>query len=899
MSGFRRSGASALVVVTLAALAPAHLPAQQSTARERLDQAAKLIANQGAREALKQLQPLVDETGAPADAALAPEIFFQLGAAYFQLNDYPKAMDWYTRARDAGRNAGDRLTEARSVFSIAQTHKNRGEYSIALSMSEDARRMYERLNDSQGMARSWQLLGSIQDLTGRHREALASYERARQSYGSVKTQAVFRLLNEIGITHKNLGNYQEAVSLYQQGLEGLTEIGDRYGQAMLLANLASVHALLGQPELAIAGYQQSLAIARAINERRGESMLLGDLGSMMLARGDLQRASEYLEQQLQLTRSLGNRNEEANALGGLGELHAARGDVSQARQYFERSAVIQREIGAQARLGSTLIALADLAAKAGNWADAGQQADEALQIAHKTDTPELEWKARLAIGRSRAAQGYLEPAVDELRASAAIINNLRANVGSDAAKIGFVDERQEVFATLAATLVTAGRVEDALEAAEAGRARAFADLLEQRQVRVKAEGQPALSAVRVAIADEREGRAEPGRASPGDWRTRSGGVLDASLSKLRSEDRELASLVTAESPTPVEIGELARRLDATFVEYLVTENQLLIWVVTPGRGIQATVTGDTRARIEALTSEVRKAFDAPPGASDSRVAASPALRELHRLLISPVGRWLPSSPDRIVVIVPHGPLALLPFAALENEPGQPLIERHTLAFAPSIGVYRYTADKRSDGRSPSSALIVADPLPPPASAMPALPGAREEGRQIVNRLGSTATSLMTGAQASEVMVKRDAHRYRLLHFATHGLVSAAYPLASSLLLSEGGGEDGFLRVDEIFSLSLTADLVVLSGCSTGLGKLSGDGVIGLSRAFIYAGTPAVVVSQWDVSDRSTAYLMNEFYAQLRQRRGIAAALRHAQLETRKRFADPALWAAFLIVGEPG
>jgi CHAT domain-containing protein/tetratricopeptide (TPR) repeat protein len=898
MSVIRRPVAATLVVALTAALSTADVPAQKTSTRELIDQAARLLSSQGARDALKILEPLADGTAAAIDPVLAHEILFHVGWSHFQLNDYPKALDWYTRARDRSRAAGDRVTEARSVFGIAQTYKNRGDYETAAAMSEDARRLYEALSDTQGAARAWQLLGSVQDLTGRHREALASYERARQAYGGAKSQAAVRLLNEIAITHKNLGNYQEAVDLYKLAFDGLTEINDRYGQAMVMNNLAKVHELLGQPDLAIAGYQQSLAIARAISERRGESMLLGNLGSMMLARGDDKRASEYLEQQLQLTRSLGNRNEEADALSGLGQLHASRGNVTEARRYFERALDIQRTIGAEARQGSTLLALADLAIQNGAWADAEQQSAEALRIAHRTDTPELEWKARLTIARGRAARGETSAAVAELRASASIINNLRANVWSDAAKIGFVDERQEVFDALADTLVADGRPEEALEAAEAGRARAFADLLEQRQVRVKAAGRAALADVRVAITDEREGRvADSGPDS--DWRTRSGGTLDASLTRLRMEDRELASLITAESPTRSEIAQIAGRVRATFIEYLVTDRRLLAWIVTPEGTVRSAVVDAPRARIEALADIVQKAFESPPGTSGSRSVATSALRELHRILMTPLAAWLPSSPDRIVVIVPHGPLALVPFAALEGPSGQPLVERHTLAFAPSIGVYRYTAAKRRAHGDAMSALVVADPEPPTSSAMPALPGAREEGRQIASRIGASAVSLLSGARASESLVKREAHRYRLLHFATHGLVSAAYPLASSLLLSSGEGEDGYLRADEIFGLSLNADLVVLSGCSTGLGKLSGDGVIGLSRAFIYAGTPAVVVSQWDVSDRSTAHLMDQFYARLAQQRGAAAALRLAQLETRRRFADPALWAAFLVVGEPG
>jgi len=182
--------------------------------------------------------------------------------------------------------------------------------------------------------------------------------------------------------------------------------------------------------------------------------------------------------------------------------------------------------------------------------------------------------------------------------------------------------------------------------------------------------------------------------------------------------------------------------------------------------------------------------------------------------------------------------------------------------------------------------------------MPPLPGAREEGALVAKRLAPGDARLLVGAEARESTFKRAAADRRVLHLATHGVISPDRPLASSLLLSPGDGEDGYLRVDEIFSLPLTADLVVLSGCSTGVGKPSGDGIIGLGRAFIYAGTPVVVVSQWDVNDRATAFLMDRFYASLREGRGPAAALRVAQLATRAQYPNPYLWAAFVAIGEP-
>jgi CHAT domain-containing protein len=155
-----------------------------------------------------------------------------------------------------------------------------------------------------------------------------------------------------------------------------------------------------------------------------------------------------------------------------------------------------------------------------------------------------------------------------------------------------------------------------------------------------------------------------------------------------------------------------------------------------------------------------------------------------------------------------------------------------------------------------------------------------------------------GDRATEANAKRLSPGQTIVHFAVHGLIRDDRPWESALILTPGEGEDGWFKVPEIFGLDLHANLVTLSGCSTGLGRISGDGVVGLSRALIYAGTPSVLVSQWDVSDVSTAHLMERFYASMGAGDGKARSLRTAQLATLERYPHPALWAAFTLVGEP-
>lgn len=871
--------------------------------QRRLQQAADALQRNANADVLAILNPSV-EAAVAADPALAAELHYAIATAYYRLTRYTEALGHYQRAIDACRATENRSGEARALQSMAQLHKNQGAYAQGLIVGEQARSMYQALGDGRQTARTDIVLGAIHDLMGEHRRALERYQEAVTLFRDEKSTDVGRLLYEIGISYKNLGNYAEAERYYARALDLETELKDAYGQMFTLGNIAVLHSTLGEDARAAGYTRQALQLARQLRDRRAQMLALLDLGNTYWRLGDTERALVSLQEELAIARDMGARSEESIGLKTLGDIHAAAGDAARARAEYVDALRIQQDISERGPQGSTLVAMADLAVRDGSAADARRFAEQAVSLARDTERPELEWDARRALAGAEAASGRAAQAVDELRASARIINDLRANVVSDTGKIAFVDRRQEVFQTLSALLVGLGRPDEALEAAEAGRARAFADLLAQRQILGKPDERQALAAVRRAQGELRSlstGAAAPGSDDASRASVRSGGAasLAATVEALRAEHHELASLLTAESPAMADIIATVKRLDGTLVEYLVTDRQLLAWVVTPDGALHATTIDVTRAQLESLTRTVRRSIDSVDLAAVGRAAAlDPVLRDLDRLLIAPLAHWLPASPDRPVIVIPHGPLALLPFAALQDARGRPLVERHTLAFAPAASVYQHTGTKLHAASDRPRTLIVADPTPPTGSALGRLPWAREEGRRVAERLRGTPVRFLTGPRASEAAIKSDAHLYSQLHFATHGLIAPDLPLASSIVLGSGDGEDGYLRVDEVFNLDLQADLVVLSGCSTGLGRLSGDGILGMTRAFMYAGTPTVVVSQWDVSDRATAFLMDRFYAALGRGQSKAAALRTAQLATRGRYADPTLWAAFTLVGEP-
>ncbi|HEY9805154.1 MAG TPA: CHAT domain-containing protein, partial [Candidatus Obscuribacterales bacterium] len=266
---------------------------------------------------------------------------------------------------------------------------------------------------------------------------------------------------------------------------------------------------------------------------------------------------------------------------------------------------------------------------------------------------------------------------------------------------------------------------------------------------------------------------------------------------------------------------------------------------------------------------------------------------------------LPTDPNAHVIFSPQEALFLVPFPALQASDGHYLIEQHTVLTAPSIQVLDLTHQKHQQlsGKA-KSVLVVGNPTMPkvslplgaPPQALPSLPGAEQEAKAIATLLNTQA---LTGNQATKAAVLQQMSQTRLVHLATHGLLDdfKGLGIPGAIALAPSGKDDGLLTASEILDLKLNTDLVVLSACDTGRGRITGDGVVGLSRSLIAAGAPSVIVSLWQVPDAPTATLMTQFYQALQQKPDKAQALRQAMLATMKQHPDPKDWAAFTLVGE--
>jgi CHAT domain-containing protein len=391
-------------------------------------------------------------------------------------------------------------------------------------------------------------------------------------------------------------------------------------------------------------------------------------------------------------------------------------------------------------------------------------------------------------------------------------------------------------------------------------------------------------------------------------------------------------------PTLADLRNIAKTQRATLVEYSILEYStnpgnavLLIWVIQPkGKIAFHAVNLSTlpQSLTELVTTSrntlgVRNRSEAtivpeptPEARERQQAQQQQNLQQLYQLLIEPIAQYLPTNPDERVIFIPQGELFLVPFPALVDTEGNYLIKKHTILTAPSIQALDLTRQQRQlvgqNRHSPiqgDNVLVVGNPIMPrvwnPAKGieeqLSSLPGAEEEAVTIAKAF---ATKPLLWEQATESAVAQRMPQARIIHLSTHGLLEYGTPQDSgvrdfpgAIALSPSAKDDGLLTSAEILKMKLKAELVVLSACDTGRGRITGDGVIGLSRSLITAGVPSVIVSLWSVPDAPTADLMSEFYRQWQQNPDKAKALRQAMLITMQSHPNPRDWAAFTLIGE--
>jgi len=522
-------------------------------------------------------------------------------------------------------------------------------------------------------------------------------------------------------------------------------------------------------------------------------------------------------------------------------------------------------------------------------------------------------------------------AMEDVREALRLIEELRAKlVPLDFMKQGFSGQYQDIYSTMIELYERQGQSELAIEAAEEARARAFLDLLATREVRLKQSSDAAVEELRRTEQQLRRRGVDPYKAVAAGAAARNPDAeIAALLAAWEKASPQIQSFVSVRPQTAGQMLATARRLRSTILSYWTAEDAVFIGVVRADGTVQLKRASILLSRLSALvaatlnpTADRSVAAIVPRGTTvrTGKAGAASEWQELYRLLIEPVRSLLPPAGGRLTII-PHGPLMRLSFAALADANNRYLVEQYALHYVPAAALLNFTAARSSTQPAGNRKyLFVADPELPPVrkgeSAMPPLPGARDEVRAIGKMIPLGTAVVLEGREADRSTVLSSLGRASVLHFATHAVMIDDQPLDSYLALARPAGTQGTgrLAAEDIYGLDLNAELVVLSSCRSGGGNVTGEGISALTRAFFCAGAPSIIASRWDVPDQPAARLLSTFYSEWLKGRSRVDALRTAQLRLLADLRagrvilhtpagdlvlpeDPSLWAGFILLGE--
>ncbi len=741
---------------------------------------------------------------------------------------------------------------------------------------------------------------------GAEAEAGERWSQASSAYASASVAAA-----QLGQLQRAIGQGTKAMELAQKAKNG-------YLSASAILIVADAYGRVGQLQKESEWAHRALAIARRIKgENRGplEARAYQRLGENFLRQRKSKQAIEYLSYAVTawdarlgyLKSPAGARATNLQAairyaedylaicLHRFGTAYLRSANPQEAAKAFERGLAVLADSKLKASIETSLVLGSGQAyIEQKDFPRALENLGKALQLAEaRRQTAQIQLAAGsigsilLKAEKPSEAIPYYKKAIDA-------IESTRSLLESEEFRTSFFANKAQVYDGIILAELAAKDFETAFNYSERARSRAFLDILgskvqlgkqselveEERALQARIN---LLSARATAgsVSDEEEGDRDNRQAAE-ELETAHRAYADF-LSKVRKENKEQASLMNVEPLTLKQVQAMLRP-GVTMLEYFVLGGETTLWVVEKENANFVRLPLGRNALISKV-SALRKVINEV----QEKDKFKPAAEDLYRVLIQPA---LPFIKGKEILIIPHDVLHYLPYQALLSPQGRYLIQDYPINYLSSASLMQFTEEKKR--ARPTTVLALGNPdLGDPAYN---LRFAEREVKAIAGNFAKSAVYIR--GEATEARAVELSPNYDALHFAVHAELKEDAPLDSGLLLAKEGARAGKLTVREIFTLNLRADLVVLSACDTGLGKISsGDEIIGLTRAFIYAGTPSIVTTLWKVNDQASYELMRDFYSNLKKL-NKSAALRQAQLTTMKQFPQPFFWAAYELAGEP-
>jgi CHAT domain-containing protein/Tfp pilus assembly protein PilF len=891
----------------------------------------KVIALDLYNQALPLLRAIKDDTG---EATTLNNI----GLIYDSLGEKQEALRFYSQAIPILRAAGDRRVEAYTLNNIGLVYDSLGEKQKALDNYRRALPVLQAVGDRQAEAATLNNIGFVYNTLGEKERALDYFGRALPILRAVGDQHVEAVtINNVGHVYESLGEQVKALEYFNQALPILRLVGDRRVEAITLNNIGLVYSSLNQHQKAFEYFNLSLALRRVVGDRQGEATTLADIGHFYASTDEHRKGLDYYSQALSLSRAVEDRSLEASILRRIAQVERERGNLVEARKQIEaaidiieslRTKIASQELRASYFASSQQYfeTYIDLLMQLHNRHPDEGHNSRALQVSERARARSL--LEMLTEARASIRQGVdpellqRERSLQQLLNTRAASQNRLLQGGNNAEQASAV--RKEIKFLL-------GQYHD-LEAQIRINSPRYAALTQPSPLTLREIQQRVLDPdtllLEYALGTERsylwiatfnslKSSELPPRAEI-EVATRR--VYELLIERNRQVKFETAAERQARiAAADVEYSRRAAALSLILLGPAVThlgkggKKRLLIVcdgalnyvpfaaLPIPDRDTETGRRGD--GAINNNPSDLRVSASPRPRVSalplmvEHEIVSLPSASTLDALRRETAGRKLADKT-----------LAVLADPVFERDDERinrgKIVQPSTTRNIETAKVSGVGDRLRGAGENGAQGLGA----PYGANRIHRLPFTRREAVEILSLVPKADRLQALDFDASRMTaVSPELGRYRFVHFGTHGLLDSAHPELSGIVLSmfdrQGREQDGYLRVHEIFNLRLPVQLVVLSGCRTGLGKeIKGEGLVGLTRGFMYAGSVRIVVSLWDVSDEASARLMVHFYQGMlgRKRLSPASALRAAQIALWKdgRWQAPYYWAAFLLQGEP-
>jgi CHAT domain-containing protein len=899
------------------------------------------------RKAIEKFQVALRFFQSAGDLHRQAWTLYIVGLLYAESGEFRTATNYASQTLPLFHSVGDSIGEGGSLNLLGGMSDVLGELNRALGYYRQAL-LLVRVGQSRSMEASiLNNIGKVYSSLSEWQKGIEYYKEALALFRAAGSQGLeATALHNIGMSYLGLGETEKTLDYLQQSLPLRRAAGDKAGEADTLTNIGSTYALMARPREAIVYYNQALPLRLAVGDRRGEGITLDYLGVAYSLMGEQAKALGYHQQALERHRAAKSLRTEAIALGNMGHVYNVLRDRQKAIEFHREALTIFRTIGDRQNEAKMLQGLARSERDSGDFTEARKDIEKALSLtealranvssqqlrasyfASQRDPYELYIDLLMELHRLKPTEGHDAEALQasergRARSLTEMLNeahvDIREGVGAD-----LVKRERELSQSLNAKaqrqiqLTAQKGIKQEIETLKK-EISALEDEYQQVQVAIR-KASPAYAALtqpQPLGLKEIQAQLDPGTI-----------LLEYSLGEERSYVWAVTqnSLKTYELPKREQIEHAARRV----YELLTAHSQ--------------SKAGETPQQKQARIAQ-----------ADSQLIN--ASKELSEMVLGPIGSELAA--ERLVVVA-DGALQYVPFSALSVVSGQssvaqrgrtnngapsvyrPLIQDHEIISLPSASALAIQRQGLANRKPAANAVaVIADPVfsasderiaalaRTPATKQVSVDGSAntriiehlaDDSGLVIRRLKFTrqeADQILAEApraksfRAIDFKANRmtatggELSKYRYVHFATHGYIDSERPDLSAIVLSlvdeKGKPQDGFLRANEIYNLRLPAELVVLSACETGLGKeIKGEGLVGLTQGFMYAGARRVVVSLWNVNDKATAELMARFYrGMLKENKTPAAALRVAQVEMsrQRQWQSPYYWAAFVLQGE--